>query len=50
VLPVRWDDRSETWLKTICMLIRSQALVSNQSLRLYSQQKIMFPSVYVQSA
>ena len=27
-LPVRRDDRSETWFKTFCILIRSQALVS----------------------
>ena len=26
-LPVRWDDRSETWFKTFCILIRSQTKV-----------------------
>jgi len=27
-LPVRLDDRSETWFNTFCVLIRSQTLVS----------------------
>jgi len=26
LLPERWDDRSESWFKTFCMLIRSQRL------------------------
>jgi len=43
-LPVRWDDRSETWFKTLCMLIRSQTLVSDESLRLRSQWKIKWPT------
>ena len=26
-LPVRWDNRSETWFQTFCILIRSQTKV-----------------------
>ena len=33
-LSVRWDDRSETWFKTFCILIRFQTLLSDESLRL----------------
>ena len=33
-LSVRWDVRSETWFKTLCILIRSQTLLSDESLRL----------------
>jgi len=43
-LPVRWDNRSETRFKTLCMLIRSQTLVSDESLRLRSQWKIKWPT------
>ena len=32
-LPVRWDDWSETWFKTVCILIRSQTLVSLLSVK-----------------
>ena len=33
-LPVRWDDRSETWFKTFCWSITCQTLVLDKSLRL----------------
>jgi len=32
-LPVRWDDRSESWFKTFCILIRFQTLVSEQKIK-----------------
>jgi len=35
-LPMRWDDESEMWFKTFCILIRSQAFVSDWILRLVS--------------
>ena len=42
-LLVRWDNRSETWFKTFCILIGSWTLVIDESLRLRSQQKIKWP-------
>ena len=44
-MPARWDDRSQMWFKMFCILLRSQTLVSDHSLRLWSQRKIKWPNV-----
>ena len=45
-LPVRWNDRSEKWFKTICILIMYHTSVSDWSWRLYSRRKIKWPGVF----
>jgi len=38
---VRWDDQSETWFNIFCTWIRSQTLVSGESLRLCFQRTMV---------